>query len=222
MKKNNLNQWWNISGNYKILHKINPLRLEFILNNFDKSISKKNVLDIGCGGGLISESLAKKKAKVTGIDENIYSIKQAKEHAKISSLKIKYINQSLDSFFNKNKKKFDLILCLEVLEHVNDVEKTLDKITKLLNPGAILILSTINRNLKSLIFAKIFGEYILNWIPIGTHQFEKFLKPEEISELLKLKKIKIKKIKGLEFNPILNKWLLSENTDINYFIVGKK
>ena len=222
MKKNNLNQWWNISGNYKILHKINPLRLEFILNNFDKSISKKNVLDIGCGGGLISESLAKKKAKVTGIDENICSIKQAKEHAKISSLKIKYINHSLDSFFNKNKKKFDLILCLEVLEHVNDVEKTLDKITKLLNPGAILILSTINRNLKSLIFAKIFGEYILNWIPIGTHQFEKFLKPEEISELLKLTKIKIKKIKGLEFNPILNKWLLSENTDINYFIVGKK
>ena len=222
MKKNNLNQWWNISGNYKILHKINPLRLEFILNNFDKSISKKNVLDIGCGGGLISESLAKKKAKVTGIDENICSIKQAKEHAKISSLKIKYINQSLDSFFNKNKKKFDLILCLEVLEHVNDVEKTLDKITKLLNPGAILILSTINRNLKSLIFAKIFGEYILNWIPIGTHQFKKFRKPEEISELLILKKIKIKKIKGLEFNPILNKWLLSENTDINYFIVGKK
>ena len=222
MKKNNLNQWWNISGNYKILHKINPLRLEFILNNFDKSISKKNVLDIGCGGGLISESLAKKKAKVTGIDENICSIKQAKEHAKISSLKIKYINQSLDSYFNKNKKKFDLILCLEVLEHVNDVEKTLDKITKLLNPGAILILSTINRNLKSLIFAKIFGEYILNWIPIGTHQFKKFRKPEEISELLILKKIKIKKIKGLEFNPILNKWLLSENTDINYFIVGKK
>jgi len=222
MKKNNLNQWWNINGNYKILHRINSLRLEFILNNFDKSISKKNVLDIGCGGGLISESLAKKEAKVTGIDENIYSIKQAKEHAKISSLKIKYINQSLDSFFKKKKKNFDLILCLEVIEHVNDVEKTLDKIIKLLNPKSTLILSTINRNLKSLIFAKIFGEYILNWIPIGTHQFKKFRKPEEISELLILKKIKIKKIKGLEFNPILNKWSLTDNTDINYFIVGKK
>ena len=222
MEKNKLNEWWNIKGNYKILHKINPLRLQFILNNFDKPITKKNVLDIGCGGGLISESLAKTNAQVTGIDENIYNIKQAKEHAKINSLKITYKNQSLDSFFKKNKKKFDLILCLEVLEHVDNVEKTIEKISKLMNPDGTLILSTINRNLKSLIFAKIFGEYVLNWIPIGTHQFEKFLKPKEIAELLKLKKIKIKKIKGMEFNPISNKWLLSDNTNINYFIVGKK
>ena len=222
MEKNKLSEWWNINGNYKILHKINPLRLQFILNNFDKSIKKKHVLDIGCGGGLISESLAKINAQVTGIDENIYNIKQAKEHAKINSLKITYKNQSLDLFFKKNKKKFDLILCLEVLEHVDNVEKTIEKISKLMNPDGTLILSTINRSLKSLIFAKIFGEYVLNWIPIGTHQFEKFLKPKEITELLKSKKIKIKKIKGMEFNPISNKWLLSDNTNINYFIVGKK
>ena len=113
-------------------------------------------------------------------------------------------------------------MCLEVLEHVDNVEKTIEKISKLMNPDGTLILSTINRNLKSLIFAKIFGEYVLNWIPIGTHQFEKFLKPKEIAELLKSKKIKIKKIKGMEFNPISNKWLLSDNTNINYFIVGKK
>ena len=222
MEKNKLNQWWNIKGNYKILHKINPLRLEFILNNFDKSIKKKDVLDIGCGGGLISELLAKKNGNVTGIDENIYNIKQAREHAKIDSIKINYKNQSLDTFYKKNKKKYDLILCLEVLEHVNDVKKTLDKISELMKPGATLILSTINRNLKSLIFAKIFGEYVLNWIPVGTHQFEKFLKPEEIVEFLKLKKIEIKNIKGMEFNPFLNNWLLTDNTNINYFIVGKK
>ena len=222
MEKNKLNQWWNIKGNYKILHKINPLRLEFILNNFDKSIKKKDVLDIGCGGGLISELLAKKNGNVTGIDENIYNIKQAREHAKIGSIKINYKNQSLDPFYKKNKKKYDLILCLEVLEHVNDVKKTLDKISELMKPGATLILSTINRNLKSLIFAKIFGEYVLNWIPVGTHQFEKFLKPEEIVEFLKLKKIEIKNIKGMEFNPISNNWLLTDNTNINYFIVGKK
>ena len=222
MEKNELNQWWNIKGNYKILHKINPLRLEFILNNFDKSIKKKNVLDIGCGGGLISELLAKKNGNVTGIDENIYNIKQAREHAKIGSIKINYKNQSLDTFYKKNKKKYDLILCLEVLEHVNDVKKTLDKISELMKPGGTLILSTINRNLKSLLFAKIFGEYVLNWIPVGTHQFEKFLKPEEIVEFLKLKKIEIKNIKGMEFNPFSNNWLLTDNTNINYFIVGKK
>ena len=222
MEKNELNQWWNIKGNYKILHKINPLRLEFILNNFDKSIKKKDVLDIGCGGGLISELLAKKNGNVTGIDENIYNIKQAREHVKMSSIKIDYKNQSLDTFYKKNKKKYDLILCLEVLEHVNDVKKTLDKISELMKPGATLILSTINRNLKSLLFAKIFGEYVLNWIPVGTHQFEKFLKPEEIVEFLKLKKIEIKNIKGMEFNPISNNWLLTDNTNINYFIVGKK
>ena len=222
MEKSELNQWWNIKGNYKILHKINPLRLEFILNNFDKSIRKKDVLDIGCGGGLISELLAKKNANVTGIDENIYNIKQAREHAKMGSIKINYKNQSLDTFYKKNKKKYDLILCLEVLEHVDDVKKTLDKISELMKPGATLILSTINRNLKSLLFAKIFGEYVLNWIPVGTHQFEKFLKPEEIVEFLKLKKIEIKNIKGMEFNPISNNWLLTDNTNINYFIVGKK
>ena len=155
MEKSELNQWWNIKGNYKILHKINPLRLEFILNNFDKSIRKRNILDIGCGGGLISELLAKKNANVTGIDENIYNIKQAKEHAKMGSIKIDYKNQSLDTFYKKNKKKYDLILCLEVLEHVDDVKKTLDKISELMKPGATLILSTINRNLKSLLFAKI-------------------------------------------------------------------
>ena len=222
MEKSELNQWWNIKGNYKILHKINPLRLEFILNNFDKSIRKKNILDIGCGGGLISELLAKKNANVTGIDENIYNIKQAKEHAKMSSIKIDYKNQSLDTFYKKNKKKYDLILCLEVLEHVDDVKKTLDKISELMKPGGTLILSTINMNLKSLLFAKIFGEYVLNWIPVGTHQFEKFLKPEEIVDFLKLKKIEIKNIKGMEFNPFLNNWLLTDNTNINYFIVGKK
>ena len=222
MEKNELNKWWNIKGNYKILHKINPLRLKFILNNFNKSVKKKDVLDIGCGGGLISELLAKKNANVTGVDENIYNIKQARDHAKMSSVKIDYKNQSLDTFYKKNKKKYDLILCLEVLEHVNDVKKTLDKISELMKPGGTLILSTINRNLKSLLFAKIFGEYVLNWIPVGTHQFEKFLKPEEIVEFLKLKKIEIKNIKGMEFNPFSNNWLLTDNTNINYFIVGKK
>ena len=222
MEKSKLNEWWDINGNYKILHKINPLRLDFIINNFNKPLNNKKVLDIGCGGGLISELLSKKKANVTGIDENIYNIKQAKNHAKISSLKINYLNKSLNSFNKKNKQKYDLILCLEVLEHVENVEESLEIISKLLKTNGTLILSTINRNLKSLIFAKMFGEYILNWIPIGTHQYKKFLKPEEIIQIFKLKKINFKKIKGMEFNPVLNKWFLSNNTNLNYFMVGKK
>ena len=222
MKKKQFNDWWNLEGNYKILHKINPLRIKFILEKYGKKIEKKRILDIGCGGGLITSSLAEMNAKVTGIDEDLSSIKQAKEHAKKKLLKINYINSSLDSFFKKNKKKFDLILCLEVLEHVDNLENTLDKIAKLMSTSSILILSTINRNLKSLIFAKIFGEYILNWIPIGTHQFEKFIKPQEINDLIISKKLKLKETVGMKFNPIENKWFLSEDTDINYFMVISK
>ena len=218
LKKN----WWNKKGNFKILHKINPIRIEYILKNFKRPLKGKKVLDIGCGGGLVSESLSLKGAFVTAIDENNKNLNQAKNHAKINSLKINYIKSSFDNFYKKNKNKFDLILCLEVLEHIENFKKTLQQITTLLKPKGTLVLSTINRNLKSLILAKIFGEYILNWIPIGTHEFEKFIKPVEIIDVLENKNLKIKDIKGLEFNPISKQWLLTNNTNVNYFIVGKK
>ena len=218
LKKN----WWNKKGDFKILHKINPIRIEYILKNFKRPLKGKKVLDIGCGGGLVSESLSLKGAFVTAIDENNKNLNQAKNHAKINSLKINYIKSSFDNFYKKNKNKFDLILCLEVLEHIDNFKKTLQQITTLVKPKGTLVLSTINRNLKSLILAKIFGEYILNWIPIGTHEFEKFIKPVEIIDVLENKNLKIKDIKGLEFNPISNQWLLTNNTNVNYFIVGKK
>ena len=218
LKKN----WWNKKGDFKILHKINPIRIEYILKNFKRSLKGKKVLDIGCGGGLVSESLSLKGAFVTAIDENNKNLNQAKNHAKINSLKINYIKSSFDNFYKKNKNKFDLILCLEVLEHIDNFKKTLQQITTLVKPKGTLVLSTINRNLKSLILAKIFGEYILNWIPIGTHEFEKFIKPVEIIDVLENKNLKIKDTKGLEFNPISNQWLLTNNTNVNYFIVGKK
>ncbi len=218
LKKN----WWNKKGDFKILHKINPIRIEYILKNFKRPLKGKKVLDIGCGGGLVSESLSLKGAFVTAIDENNKNLNQAKNHAKINSLKINYIKSSFDNFYKKNKNKFDLILCLEVLEHIENFKKTLQQITTLLKPKGTLVLSTINRNLKSLILAKIFGEYILNWIPIGTHEFEKFIKPVEIIDVLENKNLKIKDIKGLEFNPISKQWLLTNNTNVNYFIVGKK
>lgn len=222
MENSQKKNWWNKSGDFKILHKINPIRIEYILKNFKRSLKGKKVLDIGCGGGLVSESLSLKGAFVTAIDENNKNLSQAKNHAKINSLKINYIKSSFDNFYKKNKNKFDLILCLEVLEHIDNFKKTLQQITTLVKPKGTLVLSTINRNLKSLILAKIFGEYILNWIPIGTHEFEKFIKPVEIIDVLENKNLKIKDIKGLEFNPISNQWLLTNNTNVNYFIVGKK
>ena len=221
MENSQKKNWWNKSGDFKILHKINPIRVNYILKNF-KNPLKKKVLDIGCGGGLVSEALSFKGAFVAGIDENNKNLNQAKNHAKINSLKINYIKSSFDNFYKKNKNKFDLILCLEVLEHIDNFKKTLQQITTLVKPKGTLVLSTINRNLKSLILAKIFGEYILNWIPIGTHEFEKFIKPVEIIDVLENKNLKIKDIKGLEFNPISNQWLLTNNTNVNYFIVGKK
>ena len=216
------NQWWNKKGNFRILHRINPIRVKYILKIFNKSLRKKNVLDIGCGGGLISEALADNKANVIGIDENNQNLKEAKVHAKISKLKVNYVHSSFNNFYKKNKIKFDLIICLEFIEHVENFEETLKKITELIKPNGMLILSTINRNLKSLIFAKIFAEYVLNWIPIGTHEFKNFLKPSEIISVLKRNKLKIRNIKGLEFNLVENRWSLTNNTNINYFLVAQK
>tara|TARA_B100001013_G_scaffold340484_1_gene263756 strand:+ start:60 stop:728 length:669 start_codon:yes stop_codon:yes gene_type:complete len=222
LKYQKKNQWWNKKGNFRILHKINPIRVKYILKIFNKPLRKKNVLDIGCGGGLISEALANNKANVIGIDENNQNLKEAKVHAKISKLKVNYVHSSFNNFYKKNKIKFDLIICLEFIEHVENFEETLKKITKLIKPNGMLILSTINRNVKSLIFAKIFAEYVLNWIPIGTHEFKNFLKPSEIISILKRNNLKIRNIKGLEFNPVENKWSLTNNTNINYFLVAQK
>ena len=216
------NQWWNKNGNYKILHKINPIRINFISKYLSKSIKDHRILDIGCGGGLMSEPFSLKKARVTGIDENLGNLNQAKKHAKENSLNINYKCISFDNFYKKNKIKFDLILCLEVIEHVQNYKVLLEKVSKILKPGGVLVVSTINRNLKSLVFAKFFAEYVLNWIPIGTHEFKNFLKPEEITKILENEKLEIIDIKGMVFNPIMNEWILSENKNINYFIVSKK
>ena len=150
MENSQKKNWWNKKGDFKILHKINPIRIEYILKNFKRSLKGKKVLDIGCGGGLVSESLSLKGAFVTAIDENNKNLSQAKNHAKINSLKINYIKSSFDNFYKKNKNKFDLILCLEVLEHIDNFKKTLQQKLKGLNlflfvcykPNAVLTLST--------------------------------------------------------------------------------
>ncbi len=217
----NLSQeWWDENGKFKVLHKITPIRMEYILSQINnKKLSQFDILDIGCGGGLVSEPLARLGAKVTGIDFVEKNIKIAKSHAKSKNLKINYMCQDIE-LLNLNK-KFDVIIMFEILEHLEDWKKFLINIKRSLKPNGIIILSTINKNIISKYSAIYFAENILNWIPKGTHDFNKFIKPEEIINGLKKEKIKVIDLKGLIFNPLISNWHLSNNKLINYFCTLK-
>lgn len=210
--------WWNKSGHYKLLHKLNPIRSEYILSKC--SLSGKNILDIGCGGGLLCEELCKKGANVTGIDSSKKSISIARQHAKEQSLDIEYKNESI--FDLASTMSFDYVVCFEMIEHINDPIMLIKKIGEITKKDSKLFLSTINRNLKSFLLAKIVAEYILNYVPKGTHQYSKFITPYEVTSLLESHNFKIKNIDGLDFNPLDESFSLSKNTDINYFLYAQK
>ena len=210
--------WWNKSGYYKLLHKLNPIRLEYIKSKFD--IVGKSVLDIGCGGGILSEELCKNGANVTGIDSSKKSIAIARQHATEENLDISYINESV--FDIAITSKFDCIVCFEMIEHIDQPIKLLNKIEKLSSKNASIFVSTINRNLKSFLLAKIFAEYILSYVPKGTHQYAKFLTPYELTRMIEDNDYIVNDINGLSFNPIDNSFSLSSNTDINYFLYAQR
>ena len=210
--------WWNKSGHYKLLHRLNPIRLEYILSRC--SLDKKNVLDIGCGGGILSEELCKQGAKVTGIDSSSKSISIAKQHAEQNNYDIKYINKSI--FEITDLGIYDFIICFEMIEHINEPNDLIKKIKELSSKKSGLFLSTINRNLKSFMFAKIMAEYVLNYVPKGTHQYAKFITPYELTKMLENNNYKLNDISGLNFNPLDESFHLSSNTDINYFLYAEK
>ena len=210
--------WWNKSGHYKLLHRLNPIRLEYILSRC--SIDKKNVLDIGCGGGILSEELCKQGAKVTGIDSSSKSISIAKQHAEQNNYDIKYINKSI--FEITDLGIYDFIICFEMIEHINEPNDLIKKIKELSSKKSGLFLSTINRNLKSFMLAKIMAEYVLNYVPKGTHQYAKFITPYELTKMLEKNSYKLNDISGLNFNPLDESFHLSSNTDINYFLYAEK
>ena len=210
--------WWNKSGHYKLLHRLNPIRLEYILSRC--SLDKKNVLDIGCGGGILSEELYKQGAKVTGIDSSSKSISIAKQHAEQNNYDIKYINKSI--FEITDLGIYDFIICFEMIEHINEPNNLIKKIKKHSSKSSGLFLSTINRNLKSFMLAKIMAEYVLNYVPKGTHQYAKFITPYELTKMLESNNYKLNDISGLNFNPLDESFYLSNNTDINYFLYAEK
>ena len=214
-------EWWDENGKFGILHKIRPLRIEYILQQINnKKVKKLKILDIGCGGGLVSESLSKLGAVVTGIDFVENNIKVAKQHSAELGLKIDYKVADIEKI--KLKKNFDVIVAFEVLEHLNDWEKFLNKIKNNLNKNGILIISTINRNILSKYIAIFLAENILNWIPKGTHNYNKFIKPNEIIDSFANTDLLFNDLTGLIYDPVEFRWRLSKNTMINYFCVFKK
>ena len=223
-------EWWDVKGKFKPLHMFNPIRIEYIIdhisNHFGLDKEKENllkelkILDIGCGGGLISEPLARLGGNVTGIDASEKNIKIAKLHSEQNNLKINYLNKSPEQL--DGKEKFDIILNLEVVEHVNDLDLYLKSCESLLKKNGLMFTATLNRTLTSYVKAIIGAEYILRWLPIGTHDWNKFIKPEEMQKRLNDKNFSTKDVKGLEFNPIFNKWKKSNNLSVNYIICSVK
>ena len=209
-------EWWNENGKFKILHQIKSHRMTYILDQINnRNIKNLKILDVGCGGGIICEPLARLGAKVTGIDFAPNNIKAAKIHSKKNKLKINYISKDIEK--SKLDEKFDVIIIFEVLEHLNDWESFLRKIRLNLKKNGILIISTINRNLISKFLTLDLGENLLKWIPSETHSFYKFIKPKELKYVLSANNFKEVRFKGLTYDLLKLRWKISENTKINYF-----
>ena len=216
-------EWWNPEGKFKPLHKFNPIRISYIkeniinsfkLTNKNKPLNNIKILDIGCGGGLLSEPMSRLGAQVSGIDASEKNISVAKLHAKKNNLNIDYKCISPENFNTKNK--FDVILNMEIIEHVDNINFFLESCSKLLKKNGIMFIATLNKTLKSYLFAIIGAEYILRWLPIGTHEWEKFVKPEDLIKIQKKNNLKLEKIDGMKFNLLSDKWSLSSDKSINY------
>ncbi len=221
-------EWWDPAGKYKPLHKFNPARLKYIKEEIvrhfnikfkDKPLRNLNILDIGCGGGLISEPLARLGGKITGMDASQKNINVAKIHAD-KKLKINYICSSPEKI--NFKKKFDVILNLEVVEHVDNLNLFLNKSSSFLKKDGLMFISTINKTLKSYIFAIIGAEYVLRWLQIGTHDWEKFIEPNKLKLLCEKNYLKLKKTDGMVFNPLNDSWNIKNDVSVNYISVFKK
>ena len=216
-------EWWNPEGKFKPLHKFNPIRISYIkesiINRFKlkqqrKPLEKVKILDIGCGGGLLSEPMRRLGAEVVGIDASDKNIKIAKSHAKKNNLDIKYLCASPENL--NIVTKFDVILNMEIVEHVEDVDFFLRSCSKLLKKNGIMFVATLNKTLKSYLFAIVGAEYILRWLPIGTHEWEKFVKPNDLISILKKYDMKLDSLDGMKFNLIKDEWKLSSDKSINY------
>ena len=222
-------EWWSPNGKFKPLHKFNPIRIKYLKENIIEHFKLKqtnsplkglNILDIGCGGGLLSEPITRLGAKVTAIDASKKNIQVAKFHAKKNNLRINYLCSSPEKL-NLNK-KFDVVLNMEIIEHVEDLNFFIKKSSNLLKKNGLMFIATLNKTFKSYMFAIIGAEYVLRWLPIGTHDWEKFVKPDNLVSLAINSSLKLKKLSGMKFNPIIDEWSLSNDKSVNYIAKFKK
>ena len=223
------NEWWDPEGKFKPLHKFNPIRIKYIKDNIIQNFKIKsknaplknlNILDIGCGGGLLSESMCRLGGNVTAIDASKKNIDVAKFHSKKNKLKIEYLCASPEKL--KINKKFDIVLNMEVVEHVEDINLFLNKSSQLLKSNGLMFVATLNKTLESYIFAIVGAEYILRWLPIGTHEWDKFVEPSTLIEFAIKHGLRLDKLDGMRFDILTNQWKLSENKSVNYIAMFKK
>ncbi|MBC8339048.1 MAG: bifunctional 2-polyprenyl-6-hydroxyphenol methylase/3-demethylubiquinol 3-O-methyltransferase UbiG [Rhodospirillales bacterium] len=223
--------WWDPNGDFAPLHRLNPIRLEFIRDHVcghfgrdpmaDKPLQGLDVIDIGCGGGLLAEPMCRLGGTVTGIDAGLENIDIASLHAGLMGLDIEYRHQ-LPEELESEKNRYDLVLNMEVVEHVADLDRFLGAAAGLVKPGGVMALSTLNRTLKSLALAKVGAEYLLRWLPPGTHDWKKFVRPSELAAGLEPHGVRLTDLKGMSYNPIDGEWRLSADLAVNYLAFGVK
>ena len=214
-------KWWDMEGEFKPLHQINPLRVGFIK---DRSILEgKKILDVGCGGGILAEALSELGANVTGIDASENTIGVAKSHSKSINSNVRFIQNTIEEFIASNPdEKFDVITCLEMLEHVPYPGEIIKNCSDILKKDGDIFFSTINRNPRSYLFAVIGAEYILNLLPKGTHDYEKFIKPSELAKWIREAGLNSEETIGLSYNPITDNYWLGKDIQVNYMVHAKK
>ena len=210
-------RWWDLEGEFKPLHRINPLRLGYIASRSEGLFGKK-VLDVGCGGGILAESMAREGADVTGLDMGFEPLQVARLHALETGIQVEYVQETVEDHAAKHAQQYDVVTCMEMLEHVPDPQSVVNACAKLVKPGGQVFFSTINRNAKAWLMAVVGAEYVLNMVPKGTHDVKKFIKPAELLGWVDQTNLQERHITGLHFNPVTNHFKLGPGVDVNYML----
>ncbi len=210
-------RWWDLEGEFKPLHQINPLRLNYVLDSANGLFGKK-VLDVGCGGGILAESMANQGADVIGLDMGKEPLTVARLHALETGATLEYIQSTAEQHAEENPETYDVITCMEMLEHVPDPLSVIRSCAKMVKPGGHVFFSTLNRNIKSYLFAIVGAEQLLKLVPKGTHDHDKFIRPSELLKMLDQTALQEQGITGLHYNPLTDVYLLGKNVDVNYIV----